>query len=145
MKTSIAQALKLKNKLAVSIHRNWICINNYNSQIAGTVRPFNMEEILNEIYATTNDLVILKNQIHLASQPVREKIFRLSEIKSNLKKLADVPTNNGKIRERYDNHIVDMESVIDAAKIKELTIKFEKEADNLQDELDAFNHTNYLV
>lgn len=145
MKTTIAQALKQKNKLAINIHRNWVCINNYNSQIAGTIRPFEIDEILTEINNDTNALVKLKTKIHIASQPVREKIFQLSEIKSILKKLTEVPTNNGKIRDRYDSHIIDMEAIIDAAKIKQLTIKYEKDADKLQEELDAFNHTTYLT
>ena len=144
MKMTIAQALKQKNKLAFKLQKYWGRIHTYNSAVVESYRPFDVEELLQETIKITHELVTLKTKIHEASAPVREKIFRLSELKSAMQHITAIPTKEGKIRERFDNQVVEMEAIITAARIDVLSEQFEVEIDQIQELLESFNHKTYL-
>ena len=144
MKLTIAQALKQKNKLAFKLQKNWGRIHTYNSAVVESYRPFNVEDLLHETIKVTQELVELKTKIHEASAPVREKIFRLSELKSAMQQITSIPTKEGKIRERYDHQVVEMEAIITAARVDVLSEQFEQEIDQIQELLEVFNHKTYL-
>lgn len=144
MKMTIAQALKHKNKLAFKLQKYWGRIHTYNSAVVDAYRPFDVEELLQETIKITQELVVLKTKIHQASAPVREKIFRLSELKSAMQHISGLPTKEGKIRERFDNQIVEMKAVITAARVDVLSEQFEVEIDQIQELLESFNHSTYL-
>jgi DNA repair ATPase RecN len=141
---TIAQGLKQKNKLVTKIQKNWERIQKFNSYVADSVNPFDVEKILEENLKMTEELVEIKTKIHKASEPVRHIIFRLSEIKNIFSSLSCIPIKEGKVKERYDQQYVEMKAVLTAKKIDEMIEKFEIEKEKLQDELDSFNHKTFI-
>jgi flagellar capping protein FliD len=76
--------------------------------------------------------------------PVREKIFRLSELKCLTRRLKSIDTKNGAVQTRYENSSARYVAHFSIGKIDQLVEALENEIDQIQEELDQFNHTNYL-
>jgi hypothetical protein len=141
---TIAQALKEKNQLTTKLNKSWEKVLSYNSIRVGATRPYPLDEVMKEVNDLTNQLVNLKTSIHSASSPVREKIFLLSEKKSMIKYWSKVNTSNGPTRERYASEETVMDayfSVVDKDQAIEL---LESQIDEIQAELDKFNHTTHI-
>lgn len=144
MSLTIAQALKEKNKKLQLLAKLWRKLESNNSIPEGNVRTFQPEEILVQLREETEAYIALKTRIHLSCDAVREKIFRLSELKSFVKRLKALNTDNGFIRNRYDSSLVKYEAFYSEAALEERTDALEAEIEAIQEELDHFNHTHYL-
>jgi len=136
---NVKQALKVKNKLVTDLKAQYQILQKYNSIEEGNPRRYSMNATLDKITDLSNELVELKAQIHKANQPVYDKIFALAELKGLVKELKKVPTEEGKINERYGSvvsvkevelNVVDIQNKVDI-----LTTKIEE----LQNELDIHN------
>lgn len=136
----ITEALKEKNKLAAKLQKLWGRLQSTNSILEGSKRVYDPVELLKEIDATTEEIVTLKTNIHSASSPVRSKIFRMSELKNYVTKLKTVSTKDGLIRDRYESSILTMVAVFKENEVDALLEKMENEIEQLQKELDSFNH-----
>lgn len=138
---NIKQALKKKNKLTAKINQEFNKLNTYNSVEVGNVRPYSAQESLNNYIALTEELIILKTAIHKANQPIYDKIFKLSELKSIVKNLRSLNCTEGKeSRMRFvetESRVLEVE--IDTVKRDHLIEKYEEEIEQIQDELDNFN------
>jgi hypothetical protein len=141
---TISQALKEKNKKVAKINTLWIRFSQYNSMPEGEEKPYSSKEVWEEIVKNTNELVELKRAIHISSSPVREKIFLLSELKTQIARLKGLNITNGKVNDRYSETQTVMIAELDVlwkdAKIEEL----ESTVESLQEELDSFNHTTHI-
>jgi hypothetical protein len=141
---TIAQALKEKNKKVASIQKLWDRINRYNSVQEGAERPYNIEDLFIQVETETTALVKLKARIHEVSQPIRESIFELSELKNLVQRVKSVTTTKGVHRDRYDSASSVMTAVLDIMwqdkKVEELEAQIEK----IQERLDNFNHTREI-
>jgi hypothetical protein len=136
---NVKQALKQKNKLVTDLKAQYEILKKYNSIEEGNPRRYSMVETLDKITNLSNELVELKAQIHRANQPVYDKIFALAELKGLIKELKKVPTEEGKINERYGSvvsvkevelNVVDIQNKVDI-----LSVRIEE----LQNELDIHN------
>ena len=136
---NVKQALKVKNKLVTDLKSQFEILKKYNSIEEGNPRRYSMVDTLDKITNLSNQLVELKAQIHKANQPVYDKIFALAELKGLVKELKKVPTEEGKINERYGSvvsvkevelNVVDIQNKVDI-----LTAKIEE----IQNELDIHN------
>ncbi len=138
---TITQALKEKNKKVGLITRLQNRLQQYNSVERGVVREYDPRKILEELNAEIDALVVLKHKIHIASAPVRDKIFLQSELKSHISNLKSVPTTNGVLRERYsrDEPAV-VEAVISRGEMDSLIENLELQVESIQEELDQFNY-----
>lgn len=141
---TIAQALKEKNKLASKIKINWFKIKTKNSLIKGAVRPYDMHELRDQTIEMVEELIKLKAKIHQASAPVREKIFRLSELKAVVTNLETIPTNEGIVKEKYENDYTEMEAIIKTKEIDDMMDMYRDEIDELQNQLDNFNYKTMI-
>lgn len=138
---NIKQALKKKNKLTAKISQEFNKLNTYNSVEVGNVRPYSAQESLDSYIALTEELIVLKTAIHKANQPVYDKIFRLSELKSVVKNLKTLNCTEGKeARMRFvESESRVLEAEINTVKRDHLIEKYEEEIEQIQDELDNFN------
>ena len=143
-KMNIKQALKEKNKLVAEIKDLYETAKKSNSVEVGNPRRFSVQGSLNEAKEKTAKLVELKTKIHKANLPVYEKIFRMSEMKNQIKELKDISTNEGKVTQRYNTVVEIKEVELNAAQIKEMVKGLETEIEKLQDELDVHNATTQI-
>jgi hypothetical protein len=143
---NIKQALKRKNKLAGLIAEEFQKAQNYNSIEEGNPRPYSATESIKKWMELIDELVDLKTKIHTANVPVYSKIFRLSEIKSQVKYLKSLNCASGKETSRWSNN---GESVIKHSEINiverdNMVKDLEEQIELIQDELDVHNHTTII-
>ena len=143
---NVAKALKRKARLLREINDKWVIIKNNNSIISGNPRKYNIKPELDIVEKLIVELVELKTKIHLANGPVYDKIFLLSELKTQLINLEGVKTNEGTI----DNgrfgapSTVFYEVDIDEIYKNELIAHLNAKIDELQDDLDYHNATTQI-
>ncbi len=93
--TTIAQALKQKNKLKSEIAQLQKRLTTHNSVMQGNPRPFDLTETDAELVMRVNELIALKHALTVANQPMQEKIYRLAELKSLMAFYQKLPTKAG--------------------------------------------------
>ncbi len=142
---TVKQALKEKNSLLKRINDNMQKIQAYNSIDESNKRPYSTSELLSQVRDLTDELIDLKTKVHQANAPVYDKIFRLSELKSLVKRINTIDCSEGKVSERYSRteptiktseiSVVDRDTIV-----KDL----EEQIERLQDELDVHNATTHI-
>jgi hypothetical protein len=143
---NVAQALKKKARLLKSINDKWTIIKSHNSIISGNPRKYNIKSELSSVEILIQELVELKTKIHLANAPVYDKIFLLSELKTQLKNVEYIDTAEGTVDAgRYGTpstvfYEVEIDEIYKNELLKSLTTKI----DELQDELDYHNATTQI-
>jgi hypothetical protein len=141
----VKQALKQKKKLATKMNQEFVRVNMYNSVEEGATRVYDVKASMQNWLKMIDELVELKTKIHLANVPVYGKIFRMSELKSQLSNLKQLDCVDGKHFDRYGRG----EAVIKTAEISvlerdEMVLKIEEEIEKLQEELDEHNATTSI-
>lgn len=137
---NIKQGLKRKQKLLGLISEELKKVQTYNSIIAGNDRPYDVNEALNNYRNYTNELIKLKTAIHKANVPVFDNIFRLSELKSQIKSIRTISCESGKTTHPYKDIVTEKESIISIADKDTLIKNLEEQIEKLQEELDEFNY-----
>ena len=138
---NIKQALKLKNKLIKSIADNTKLLQQYNTVELGNPRPYSPTLLMGDISKSTYELIEIKSKIHRANAPMFEKIFEMSELKSNIKALQKLDCTEGKSnRDRYrmESELV-LTSEVSLVERNEIIRGMEDRIEELQDEMDVFN------
>ena len=138
---NIKQALKLKNKLIKSISDNTKLLQQYNTVEVGNPRPYSPTLLMGDISKSTYELIEIKSKIHRANAPMFEKIFEMSELKSNIKSLQKLDCTEGKSnRDRYrmESELV-LTSEVSLVERNEIIRGMEDRIEELQDEMDVFN------
>ena len=143
---NIKQALKKKNKLVGLINEEFYKASQYNVVEEGNNRPYSATEAIGKWMQLTNDLIVLKTQIHKANLPVYDKIFELSELKNQVKHLKTLNCTSGKVN---GGRWGEGEPVIKHAEINivekdEMVKNLEARIESLQDELDQWNHNTTI-
>jgi hypothetical protein len=141
----VKQALKYKKKLASKMNQEFSKVQMYNSVEEGSARVYDVVESMRNWLTMSEELVELKTKLHLANAPVYGKIFRMSELKSQLSNLRQLDCVDGKHFDRYGRG----EAVVKTAKISvlekdQLVLTIEEEIEKLQEELDEHNATTSI-
>jgi hypothetical protein len=141
----VKQALKYKKKLASKMNQEFGKVQMYNSVEEGSIRVYDVVESMKNWLAMSEELVELKTKLHLANAPVYGKIFRMSELKSQLSNLKQLDCVDGKYFDRYSRG----EAVVKTAKISvlerdQMVLTIEEEIEKLQEELDEHNATTSI-
>ena len=146
MKMTLAKALQRKNKTARKIKKVSDDICSHNSIIAGNEAEINVLQLNNERCDLMNYMVFLKTAIHNACKPVRDKIFRLSELKASISFYNSLSTRHGKAPASHfaSSETVEYRATIRKADVDKFVADLERQIDDLQDELDAFNHETQI-
>ena len=97
----VKQALKYKKKLASKMNQEFGKVQMYNSVEEGSARVYDVKESMQNWLRMSEELVELKTKLHLANGPVYGKIFRMSELKSQLSNLKSLDCVEGKYSDRY--------------------------------------------
>lgn len=141
---TIAQGLKEKNRLVSKIRENLLAIQTHNSIPEQNERKVNTSTLVRKTDNLVNELVDLKTRIHTANQPVYHKIFELSELKNLIADIRNVDTTEG-IRTGYrSNSEVTYKAELDSIDMKNIIGEYQNQIDELQDELDEWNHNTII-
>lgn len=141
---NIKQALKQKNKLVAEIKEQYAIAKEYNSIEEGNIRRFSIIDALKKAEELTKQLYELKTRIHTANVPVYGKIFEMSELKTTIKELKAIPTNEGKVVNRYNATAENKSVEIDVKTMSNMIKTIESRIEILQDELDIHNASTTL-
>ena len=137
---NIKQALKRKNKLVTLISEEFSKASTYNSIEEGNARPYSATEALQKWQQYSDELVSLKSRIHRANAPVYDKIFMMSELKSQIKHLRSLNCAQGKERNRWnENEPIIRHAEINTVERDTMVKDMEARIELIQDELDKFN------
>jgi len=139
----LSNALKRKNRTVKRIKEIEEDIISNNSLPTVSQREIDVEKILKERDILVQELISLKLKIFVASEPIRENILKIAELKSNINFLKSISTKKGIVRELcyHGSENVEYKTIIEKKEITELIKSSEEEIDTLQDEIDKHNHT----
>jgi hypothetical protein len=145
----VKQALKYKKKLASKMNQEFSKVQMYNSVEEGSTRVYDVKESMQNWLRISEELVELKTKLHLANGPVYGKIFRMSELKSQLSNLKSLDCVEGKYSDRYSRMSLGEASIIKTAQIgilerDQMILSIEEEIETLQEELDEHNATTSI-
>lgn len=141
---TVKQALKVKNRLVKEINEKFEILKKYNSIDQDNTRRYSMINILSEIGSLTEELVVLKAKIHKANLPVYDKIFKLSELKSQITQIQNIPTEEGKTVQAYGSVLTYKNSELSVIDVEIVVKRLQTEIDKLQDDLDIHNLTTEI-
>jgi hypothetical protein len=141
---NVKQALKQKNKLVTDLKAQYEILKKYNSIEEGNPRRYSMTSTLAVIDTLQFELVGLKARIHKANQPVYDKIFELAELKGLVKELKKVPTEEGKVAERYGSVVSVKEVELNVVDIQNKVEALGERIEELQNELDIHNSNTQI-
>jgi len=143
----LAKALKLKNKKVSEYNSTVEKMANSNTIEKDSKKHYNSKELSVLAESQMQNLIQLKTAIHNTSAPIREKIFRIGELKSYLGYINRLNTTEGVVKQSYRGadstplvYVVDFSEAEKVAKAKEIQDQIEV----LQEELDSFNATTNL-
>ncbi len=144
---NIKQALKRKNKLVGMINEEFHKASQYNVIDEGNPRPYSATEAIGTWMQLSNELIVLKTQIHKANVPVYDKIFELSELKNQVKYLKTLNCTSGKVstsRWGSETEPVIKHAEINVVERDKMVKSLESRIESLQDELDQWNHNTQI-
>jgi hypothetical protein len=144
----VKQALKYKKKLASKMNQEFSKVQMYNSVEEGSTRVYDVKESMQNWLRMSEELVELKTKLHLANGPVYGKIFRMSELKSQLSNLKSLDCVEGKYSDRY-SRMGGETPIIKTAQLgilekDQMILSIEEEIERIQEELDEHNATTSI-
>lgn len=140
---TLARALKLKNRLAGRLAKLDRDFENYNSLPAGTDRP-DLKVLYAERNKLVSQLIDLKFALNAMNQPMQRIILELGEAKSLVALLTRTSTKHGKVVEGYHGTEIEYTALFRKGDIDREVRRLEVVIDQLQEQLDAFNHRTAL-
>ena len=140
---TLAQALKKRNRIVQKIHKLQQEIQQENSVRSDDPQKIKVEDLMAELEQNMESLIKIKIAIFVASVEMRENILRLSELKSLINFFLGIETREGKVND-YGNEYVEYKVVFDKLWVKNKVETCEQQIDEIQEELDQFNHTTHI-
>jgi hypothetical protein len=142
---NLKQALKRKNRLVGLIAEEYIKVSQYNSVDDVNQRPYSVKESLQNWLKLTDELIELKSKIQIANNKVNDKIFRLSELKTQVKQLKKLDCTSGLYYSKWsDDKVVTKVAEIEVVERDNMVKEMEAQIEKIQDELDEWNHQTIL-
>jgi hypothetical protein len=152
MSITLAKALKIKSKLIGEIkelesmiyNKNSFIINQNNS-IDNHISKYDVTKMLSELNSKIEKLVNIKIAINDANSEIIHQIFTISEYKSQLKFISGLDIKEGFTRRGYmETEASEYYSQIDDNMRNTMKKELQTKIDNIQDELDNYNHSTKL-
>jgi len=137
---NLAQALRVKNKLIQDLKQTIVTTISNNSKNAAQKSYYDTKELIETIPEKINKVVNIKTKIHAASEPIRDKIFSLSEMKAYLTLLKNMSTKEGTFNDRYES-TVPQEFIVSINELEkqEMVNALVLQIEELQASIDTFN------
>ena len=139
MKMTLARALKERCRIAGKLKMKLDIINCENSAIQGNERNFDLRAVYAECMELHRKLIQIKQIIAAANAPIVDKLVEMDEVKSMIARLRGINTTTGIVERGYGQSDHYMEVVFSASEMTAEADRFQARAEQLQDELDAFN------
>ena len=137
------KALKVKNRLIGELNRTRQLIRTENSRISDSVSKFDLSELQGNLIKLENKFIDLKTKIAEATAPISRQLTKLTFLKDNINFYNTIPTRKGVEKVAYGNSSTIEEytwtAYFDKESIEAFVSDFQKEIDELQDEVDEFN------
>jgi hypothetical protein len=142
----LSKALKLKNKKVTDYNNTVTKMISVNSYDITSKRYYDTKKLLEEVIVKRDDLIKFKTAIHTTSEPIREKIFRLGELKNLLMNFNRLSTNEGVIKSRGygTEEVTTYKCTINELEKVALIESIQTEIEDIQDDIDVFNATTEL-
>ena len=142
---TVARALKLKNKIVSEIRSLEELIRTENVVEGENTSQFKVVQLSVQLRQLRDKLATVKGAIARANEPQWEKIFLLSELKSQIAFLKSIPTKYGSFEEGGYGITPSKNKKYVATITKQDILKdiagCEKDIEKLQEDLDIFNHS----
>jgi len=140
------KALKEKKNLIGEISRLKEQIREKNSYLEGSKNGENFDstEAYNELLTKIDDLIGLKYAINVANQEIQSKIYLLGELKALIAFWKEVSVVEGAQVAGYSDKIQNYCVHFSEQERKEITDKFQRKVDAIQDELDEYNYATEI-
>lgn len=145
---NLAQALKLKNRLAGELSRKQQILERENARRNDSVSKVDREAVWNEIVDLSTKLGELKGRITRANVAIYPSLERMAELKSRITFLHNLPKREGEdvsfIGRDNEKLTYVWDSFINQEKSDWLVNVLQQEINSLQDKVDAYNATTQL-
>jgi hypothetical protein len=141
---NISQALKQKSCLIRDIKRERDRLFKWNTYVVGSTVPYEANQTYQNWLKLKEELIDLKSKIQMANVGIQEQIFRLSERKDTIENLKMLKCIEGeKVTENYSTTTIEI-SGITLLERDDLIVKLEKEIDQIQNEIEVYNHKTQI-
>lgn len=145
---NLAQALKLKNRLAGELVRKQQILERENARRNDSVSKIDREAVWNEIVEISDKLGELKGRISRANIAIYPSLERMAELKSRITFLSNLPKREGEevsfVGRDSEKLIYTWDSFINQERADEEVADLQEEINDLQDKVDAYNATTQL-
>ena len=139
----ISKALKLKNKLVSEYTDTVNKLVSSNSYDVDSKKNYNSKELFTKCVNLRSEIVKLKTDIHIASNPIRSSIFLIGELKSFLSRINGMSTVEGVVKNSGYGASIAYTYAVDFSEFEKVAIlkKLQDEIESIQEGLDNFNAT----
>ena len=145
MMITLAQALKEKNRIVGEISRLWELVENENSCWESHTRSVDVKETMKTIEFLVQKLVELKTKIGKANEGNLANMYALEECKSQMSRFSKLnTTENVRYRGVNDDIMEVCSAEITAQEVLQRHKTLQRQCNQLQDELDAYNATHKI-
>jgi len=149
LQISLARALKLKNRTGSELKTLIQEVQQCNVYVIDKKPDVSAKNSYMRICEIRDQLIALKTTIENANMPMRSTIFRLSELKATVALLNTINTDVGIYKPTGYHFKEESETTYQAditrQDVKTYTKQIQKEIDELQEKLDAFNHNTQIT
>lgn len=145
MMITLAQALKEKNRIVGEISRLWELVENENSCWESHTRSVDVKETMKTIEFLVQKLVELKTKIGKANEGNLANMYALEECKSQMSRFSKLNTlEDVRYRGVNDDKMEMRSAEITAQEVLQRNKTLQRQCNQLQDELDAYNATHKI-
>ena len=145
MMITLAQALKEKNRIVGEISRLWDLVDNENSCWESHTRSIDVKETMQTIEFLVQKLVELKTKIGKANEGNLANMYALEECKSQMSRFSKLNTlEDVRYRGVNDDKMEVRSAEITAQEVLQRNKNLQRQCNQLQDELDAYNATHKI-
>ena len=143
MRTTLARALKKKNRIAGRLHHVQELVKKENRKIKDSPRTLSPEDLAAEAERLSGQLIAVKTAIAKANAGIVGTIVELEEVKSLLAFFREVPADDDLeiLEGRFGSQrtIVEWDVAMDKSDLLAKRGELQERADALQDKLDEYN------
>ena len=140
MMITLAQALKEKNRIVGEITRLWGLVENENSCWESHTRSVDVKETVKTIEFLVQKLVELKTKIGKANEGNLANMYALEECKSQMSRFSKLNTEEDVRYRGVNDDVMEVRSAeITAQEVLQRNKNLQRQCNQLQDELDAYN------
>lgn len=144
MKMTLAKAMKYRNRVAEKLRKVSEDMSAHNSILAANEPEVDVKRLDGMRHEIMEHLIAVKTAIHTAGQPIRSQIFRMGELRSAVGFYKSLSTRHGKAQSSRwgvgGDDLVEYKATLRKDDVDGIVVALEEDIDNLQDELDSFNH-----